>query len=154
MWTLLAIYLLFGLGITVSSKTSLVWCKPWYWQVLNVIAYPVLIYMTIVNTARVVVKMVEMQDDFVTKKEMPRRQHPFKIEVEDMTGTEKYDVAVIEKGDCVITRKEAKLAANSIEEYIGYVAQNTDSSTAFFRIINEKLHDDLTQLVKKLREHE
>lgn len=63
MITGIILYLLFGVAITCSRKTNLMRSEKWYMQLLNVVAYPVIIYIMVVKTARLAVKLVEMMDE-------------------------------------------------------------------------------------------
>jgi hypothetical protein len=63
MITGMILYLLFGIAITCSRKTNLMRSEKWYMQLLNVVAYPVIIYIMMVKTARLAVKLVEMMDE-------------------------------------------------------------------------------------------
>lgn len=69
MVTALIIYILFGLCLTISTKTNLMANERWYLQALYVVAYPVVIYIMLVKVCLIAIKLTEMMDDIKSKEE-------------------------------------------------------------------------------------
>ena len=61
--TCILIYLIFGICITCSSRTNIMWKEKWYMQLLYVIGYPIVIFITVIKTARLALTLFEMMDD-------------------------------------------------------------------------------------------
>lgn len=41
----------------------MVWNKAWYWQIIQVIGWPIMLYITIIRTVRLAVKLTEIMDE-------------------------------------------------------------------------------------------
>lgn len=59
----LLIYIIFGIGITCSKKTNLMYKEAWYLQLLHVVAYPVIIFYMVVKYAWLTVQLTEAMDE-------------------------------------------------------------------------------------------
>lgn len=60
MTTFIILYIAFGISITTSSRTSLVWGMPWYHQLFNIVGYPIVLITMVVKTAYLAVKLTEL----------------------------------------------------------------------------------------------
>lgn len=63
MWTFILLYLLFGVSITTSSRTSLVWGMSWYYQLLNVVGFPIVAITMLVKVSTLAIKLTLMMDE-------------------------------------------------------------------------------------------
>lgn len=59
----LILYILFGIGLTCSSRTNLMHGEKWYMQLLHVVAYPVIIFYTVVRLSWLIVKLTKVMDE-------------------------------------------------------------------------------------------